>query len=120
MSPVSDELSLGQIADALVGVESTELLLNRIETVLQRVQAVPARLWLMDVGEMVFYCVAGFGCPRDVDDLPAEEILMEPQAGQYALHQNGDPIGMLQVLEGGETSTPSIVWCRFWGRCSSV
>ena len=94
-----DGLNLAQLADALVGVESTDLLLNRIETVLQRVNALPARLWLMDVGEMVFYCVAGFGCPREVEDLPAEDILMDPQLGHYVLHQNGDPIGMLQIID---------------------
>ena len=101
-----DQLNLGQIADALVGIESTELLLNRVETVLQRVDALPARLWLMDVGAMVFYCVAGFGCPRDVEDLPAEDILMEPQLGQYLLHQNGDPIGLLEIIEPADRAAP--------------
>ena len=74
-----DTLSLGQIADVMVGVESTDLLLNRLETMLNKLSAVPARLWLLDIGEMSFYSVAGFNCPREVPDLPAADILMAPQ-----------------------------------------
>ncbi|HEX3135087.1 MAG TPA: hypothetical protein VHX44_16095 [Planctomycetota bacterium] len=41
-------LSLGQMADALVGVESSRALLTRVEELLGNSQAIPARLYLFD------------------------------------------------------------------------
>lgn len=92
-----NDLTLAQIADALVGVESSQMLLHRVEQLLVRCQGIPARLWLIDTGRMTFYCVAGFGCDANVDDLPAEDILMEPGPGFLVLHHQGDPIGLLQI-----------------------
>lgn len=91
------DLGLSSIADVLVGVESTELLVHRLEQLLTRFQALPARLWLIDMGDMVFYAVAGFGCERQAADLPAQDILMDPPDGYCVLYHQGDPVGLLTI-----------------------
>jgi serine phosphatase RsbU (regulator of sigma subunit) len=90
-------LTLNQLADSLVGVESSRLLLARIEENLARLAALPARLYLIDSGAMVFYPVAAFSCSDRHDEIAAEDILLEPKPHHYLLLQQGDPVGLLVV-----------------------
>ncbi|TVR13183.1 MAG: GAF domain-containing protein [Planctomycetota bacterium] len=92
------DLNLSSIADVLVGVESTELLVHRIEQLLTRFHALPARLWLIDMSDMVFYAVAAFACESQAEDLPAQDILMDPPAGHWVLYHQGDPVGLLTTV----------------------
>ncbi|TVR43636.1 MAG: GAF domain-containing protein [Planctomycetota bacterium] len=92
-----DGMTLAQVADALVGVESSQMLLHRVEQLLARVGAHPARLWLIETTSMVFYPVAAIGCESEAEDLPAEDILLDPPPGCHLLYHQGDPIGLLSI-----------------------
>ena len=66
-------LDLGQLADLVLGVESTASLLSAVEDILTTLGAMPARMYLWDAHGGCYYAAAGFGCPREAADvLPIE------------------------------------------------
>lgn len=91
-------LSLGQMADALVGVESSRALLARVEELLTTAQAMPARLYLFDGDGQVFYGAAGFGCEREVPEISLAQVLHERSDRWHPLRSQGNWIGLLEVL----------------------
>jgi phosphoserine phosphatase RsbU/P len=92
------QLSLGQMADALVGVESSRALLARVEELLAAVQALPARLYLFDGDSQVFYGAAGFGCAREAPEIGLAQVLHERSERWHPLRSEGNWIGLLEVL----------------------
>ncbi|MFW5829470.1 MAG: PP2C family protein-serine/threonine phosphatase [Planctomycetota bacterium] len=100
--PISE---LIQIADALVGVESGRELLRGLERLLRSVDALPARLYLVDdvLGQLYLgACIEG---EDDGQELPVD-LLSEPEPGQYPLLQHGDPVGLL-CIDAPKGSYPS-------------
>lgn len=91
-------LSLGQMADALVGVESSRALLARVEELLTTAQAMPARLYLFDGDGQVFYGAAGFGCEREAPEISLAQVLHERSDRWHPLRSQGNWIGLLEVL----------------------
>ncbi len=87
-------LSLEQVADLLVGVESVDALLATVDDLLAQLLALPARLYLWDGGGHVYYAAHGFGCPREAPHLAAPEFL---PPGWYRLSSRGAPVGLLVV-----------------------
>lgn len=89
-------LSLGIIADELVGVESGSTLVDHLDELLTRLDAVPARLYLFNADEGVFFSAAGFGCPKDAPDLapPGPDGL---QPGFFPLLSAGEWVGILHL-----------------------
>lgn len=90
-------LTIGEMADAIVGTESTRMLLTQCEELLEQLGAVPSCLYLIDAGAMVFYPVHGFGQNADVPDIDATDILLEPSPADFLLYQRGDPVGLLRL-----------------------
>lgn len=98
-------LSLGQMADALVGVESSRALLTRVEELLTSAQAMPARLYLFDGDAQVFYGAAGFGCEREAPEIPLATVLHERDERWHPLRSLGNWIGLLEVLQTDDYPT---------------
>ncbi len=94
------QASLGRMADALVGVESSRALLVQVEDLLTSLEAMPARLFLFDGDAQVFYGAAGFGCPREAPDITLSQLLDQPSACWHPLRSQGNWIGLLDVLAG--------------------
>lgn len=89
-------LSLGIIADELVGIESGSTLVDHLEEMLTRLDALPARLYLFNADEGVFFAAAGFGCTKEAPDLdpPGPDGL---EQGFFPLLSAGDWVGILQL-----------------------
>ncbi|MFM2090202.1 MAG: hypothetical protein RLZZ127_691 [Planctomycetota bacterium] len=94
MSDPAPGLTLEQVADLLVGVESVDSLLTAIDDLLAQLLALPARLYLWDGGGKVYYAAHGFGCPREAPDLRLPDPLPR---GWYRLSSRGAPVGLLVV-----------------------
>jgi hypothetical protein len=94
-------LSLGQMADALVGVESSRALLARVEDLLGTASALPARLYLFDGDAQVFYGAAGFGCEREAAEIPLDRVLGDRPPHWHPLRSQGSWIGLLEILSAG-------------------
>ncbi len=105
LAVTDSQASLGRMADALVGVESSRALLLRVEDLLTNAQAVPARLFLFDGDAQVFYGAAGFGCAREAPDITLNQVLGQPSPRWHPLRSQGNWIGLLEVL--GEQIYPS-------------
>jgi serine phosphatase RsbU (regulator of sigma subunit) len=88
---------LAGLADALVGVESSRALMLRLEDLLAGAQALPARLYLFDGDQQVFFAASGMGCDCDVPDLPLPAHGGFP-ARMHPLNSRGEWIGVLEVL----------------------
>lgn len=89
-------LSLGMIADELVGVESGSTLVDHLEELLTRLDAVPARLYLYNADVGMFFAAAGFGCPREAPDLaPPGPDGLAP--GYFPLLSAGEWVGILHL-----------------------
>ena len=87
---------LNNFADALVSAESSRELVEHLEQQLKRINALPARLHLLDEVSMSLYCACGFECDVSERELPAEELSDLPEH-YYFLYSLGDPIGVLEV-----------------------
>ncbi len=94
--------SLSRLADALVGIESSQSMIARLEEVLVSARAMPARLFLFDGSQRVFFPAAGLGCERDHAELPAPEPDQALPAGHHPLTSRGEWVGLLQVLAEGD------------------
>lgn len=95
-------LSLNDLADALVGVESSRMLLSTLEDLLTRAGAVPARLYLFDGDKRVFFPAAGFFCERAAADVALPSSALEFSRHRHPLRSRGDWVAMLEILaEGG-------------------
>lgn len=101
-------VSLAQMADALVGVESSRALLPRVEELLSSVQALPARLYLFDGDAQVFYGAAGFGCEREAPEIPLADITTTPKARRHPLRAQGNWVGLLEIL-GTDSYAPELI-----------
>ena len=84
------QASLGVMADALIGVESSRALLVQVEDLLAGVRALPARLFLFDGDAQVFYGAAGFGCGREAPDIFLAQIVDQPPVCWHPLHSQGN------------------------------
>ncbi|MDA3961450.1 MAG: SpoIIE family protein phosphatase [Planctomycetota bacterium] len=100
-------MSLADVAGALVGHASSRALLERLEELLTLLGASPGRLHLIDSESMTFYPVAGFGCPAEGPELEAQQELIEPPPGHRVLFHNGDPIGLLTFDPDGDSPAMS-------------
>lgn len=96
------QMSLGAMADALVGVESSRALLVKIEELLTSAQALPARLFLFDGDAQVFYGAAGFGCAREAPDIFLAQIFDQPPVHWHPLRSQGSWTGLIEVLAENE------------------
>jgi sigma-B regulation protein RsbU (phosphoserine phosphatase) len=95
--PLTQLLSLSTIADELVGVESSAALVDRLDALLIHLHAVPARLYLYDATQNLFFPVAGFGCARTAPDLqPPLDGVFPPH--RFPLLSGGSWVGMLELL----------------------
>jgi sigma-B regulation protein RsbU (phosphoserine phosphatase) len=90
--------ALAQLADALVGLESSQSMLTRLEELLAGARALPARLFLFDGSQRVFFPAAGLGCEREHPELPAPDPDQALPPGHHALCSRGEWVGLLQVL----------------------
>ncbi len=96
-STVVRPLTVAEIADALMGVESSNALLARLEDLLGRLGALPARLYLFDADSGSFYAAAGLGCTRAAPEIP----LIRPDAApanHHLLRSCGEWVGLLEIL----------------------
>ena len=100
--------TLAAMADALVGVESSRILVSRIEELLTAMQATPARLLLFDGDAQVFYSAVCFGCGQERDDIPLAQVLNQPPPRLHLLRSHGDWVGALEI-EGTESYQQELV-----------
>lgn len=91
-------LSLGIIADDLVGVESGAALVDHLDELLSHLGAAPARLYLYDADLKTFYSAAAFGCDKTAPDMPPPDANGLP-LGHYPLLSAGEWVGMLVLLK---------------------
>ncbi len=89
-------LSLSIIADELVGVESGSTLVDHLDELLNRLDASPARLYLYNADEGVFFSAAGFGCAKEAPDIPPPGPDGLPP-GFFPLLSAGEWVGMLHL-----------------------
>ncbi|MBA3938361.1 MAG: SpoIIE family protein phosphatase [Planctomycetes bacterium] len=100
MTPLStavQPLTVAEIADALMGVESSAALLARLEDLLARLGALPARVYLFDADSGSFYAAAGLGCAKAAPEIP----LLRPDAApahHHLLRSCGEWVGLLEIL----------------------
>ena len=102
------QASLGVMADALIGVESSRALLVQVEELLVGVRALPARLFLFDGDGQVFYGAAGFGCEREAPDINLAQILDQPPVRWHPLRSQGNWIGLIEVLTENQYSRQQV------------
>ncbi len=90
-------LALDQVADLVLGVESTSALLAAIEQILTDLMALPARLYLWDAHAGAYYAAAGFGCDRAAPDLSPAQA---QAANRFPFATRGHPVGLLAIDSG--------------------
>jgi phosphoserine phosphatase RsbU/P len=98
---ISTTPTLAAMADALVGVESSRILVSRIEELLQAMQAMPARLLLFDGDAQVFYSAVCFGCKSERQDVPLTDVIDQRPSRFHVLRSHNDWVGALEI-EGKE------------------
>ncbi len=64
---------------------------------LERLDALPARLFLVDLEADVFYPVAAFRCREGCEEPSASAIVEEPPPGHHLLYHRGDVVGLLRI-----------------------
>jgi phosphoserine phosphatase RsbU/P len=107
-NPILAELI--RLADDLVGAESGRELLQGLQRQLERVGALPARLYLVDEAAGNLYRGAALESDAGPEELEADQIY-DPQPGQFPLLQHGDPVGLL-CIDAHEGSYPTEVLDR--------
>lgn len=79
----------------------------RLEDLLAGAQALPARLYLFDGDQRVFFAASGMGCDCDVPDvLPSADGIFA--ARLHPLRSHGEWIGLLEIL-GAQTYDVALV-----------
>lgn len=91
IDPIAD---LTQLAESFFEAESVSRLIARIEEFLEESQAVPARLYLVDHSQGVFYQIAGIRSESTREEL-TPEVLERP--GSFPLYSRREMVGLLTV-----------------------
>jgi serine phosphatase RsbU (regulator of sigma subunit) len=102
-----ERFDLPVLADALVGVESSSLLISRLEELLERLEAAPAILYMSDMRAGVFYPAVGLGRSLDGEGDLTVAAALDTRPGQHLLFQHGDPVGLL-VCAGTNAGHPAV------------
>jgi sigma-B regulation protein RsbU (phosphoserine phosphatase) len=89
------------VADALIGAEGSEEVLARVEEVLTAAHALPARLYLFDDDQGVFYPAAGLQCEAGAEEIPAPRPGTALARGQRILSCRGTWVGLLALDHQG-------------------
>jgi phosphoserine phosphatase RsbU/P len=91
-------MSLAHMADALVGVESSRMLLSRLEELLTAMHAMPARVWLFDGDAQVFYNPVAFACPRTPEERSLDHVASGKYPHFHAMKSHGAWVAALEII----------------------
>jgi phosphoserine phosphatase RsbU/P len=93
-------VTLAHMADALVGVESSRMLLAHLEELLTNIHALPARLWLFDGDAQVFFNPVAFGCERTDEERSLDDVVIDLYPRFYGMKSHSEWVAALEIMSG--------------------